>query len=265
MILFGNEEGTAEIASELGINNIADIERNEYGTPLVSSMFKVAQNTAKNQLMCYVNADIILISDFLEAVQRIHMDRFLVVGQRWDLDLQEHVSFDDARWESQLRARVSEQGRLHPPTGLDYFVFPRGMYQDMPAFAVGRPGWDNWMVYRARSLKIPVIDATEVVTAVHQNHDYSHHPHGKSGAFHGPEAERNKGLLGGWEYSFCIRHVNRVLTPQGVKRALKPKYIYAQLDAIPALFPRLHFLGIPKRVYIAISKWVQEKLGMTRG
>jgi len=42
VILFGNEEGTAEIASRFGIRHIPDVERNEYGTPLVSSVFSTA-------------------------------------------------------------------------------------------------------------------------------------------------------------------------------------------------------------------------------
>ncbi len=66
-ILFGNEEGTAEVASMFGIRHFPDIERNEYGTPLVSSVFGIAQDIASHQLLCYVNADIMLTSDFLVA------------------------------------------------------------------------------------------------------------------------------------------------------------------------------------------------------
>jgi len=66
--------------------------------------------------------------------------------------------------------------------GLDYFIFPCGLFRDIPPFAVGRPAWDNWLVYKARSLGLPVIDATKMVTAIHQNHAYSHHPMGKEGA-----------------------------------------------------------------------------------
>lgn len=67
VILFGNEEGTAEIASELGIRHIPDVERSEYGTPLISSLFRIAQSIGTHELMCYVNADIILMNDFMES------------------------------------------------------------------------------------------------------------------------------------------------------------------------------------------------------
>ena len=40
---------------------------------------------------------------------------------------------------------------------------------------IGRPGYDNWLIWRARRSRIPVIDATKELTAVHQNHDYNFH------------------------------------------------------------------------------------------
>jgi hypothetical protein len=264
IILLGNEPGTAEIATELGIRHIAEVDCNEYGTPLINSIFKIAQNTANRQIMCYVNADIILLSDLLPAVQRVHQERFLIVGQRWDIELNELVDFDNAQWEARLRTRVAERGKLHPASGSDYFVFPRGMYTDIPPFALGRPAWDNWMIYRARSLKVPVIDATKALTAVHQNHEYSHVPLGKAGAFEGPEAQRNQSLLGGWEYSLCPKHATRLLTPRGLKQALTPKHLYYRFDAIPVLHPRLRFLGIPKKMVTALLRIVRSVPGIAK-
>ena len=261
IILLGNEAGTAEIASELGIRHLPEVDCNEYGTPLINSIFSIAQNTASHRIMCYVNADIILMSDLLPAVQRVHKERFMVVGQRWDIELNEAVNFDDAQWESRLRAHLAESGKLHPASGSDYFIFPRGLYTDIPSFALGRPAWDNWMIYRARSLGIPLIDATKSITAVHQNHDYSHVQLGKAGAFEGAEAQRNQNLLGGWEYSLCPRHATHMLTPRGLKRALTLKHLYYRLDAIPILHPRLRFLGLPKKVVVALLEFIRSIMG----
>ena len=244
VILFGDEEGTTEIASDLGIRHIPEVERNEYGTPLVRSMFNIAQNIASHELMCYVNADIILMSDFLPAVQHVRKCPFLMVGQRWDLELNESVNFDDVQWEPRLWACVAGHGKLHPESGIDYFVFSRGLYDDIPPFAIGRPGWDNWMIYRARSLKVPVIDATRVLTAVHQSHDYSHHIEGKAGVWEGPEAQRNRKLMGKYRYncSFNVRDATWILTSHGLKPALSLEHIYFRCRAILVLHPRLRFL-----------------------
>ncbi len=264
VILLGNDEGTAEVASKFGIRHIPDIDCNEYGTPLVGSIFGIAQDAASHQIMCYVNADIILLSDFLPAIQRLDKPSFLVVGQRWDVDIKESVNFDSSGWETHLRALVAKEGKLHPRTGIDYFVFPHGMYRDIPPFAIGRTAWDNGLVYRARSLRLPVIDATKAIMAVHQNHDYSHNPEGKAGTWKGPEAERNRQLLGGSEYSFNINHATLLLTPKGLRHARTIKHLYFKLESMSVLVPHLHFLGMPKRVLIRLSKTIRPILGIAK-
>lgn len=240
IILFGDDEGTAEVASEFGIRHIPEVARNEYGTPLLSSLFEIAQHSASHDLMAYVNADIILMSDFMAAVKHMPKSPFLMVGHRWDFDLQEELNFNEANWEMQLRARVAETGKLHAHTGIDYFVFHRGFWQGIPPFAIGRTIWDDWLIYRARSLGVPVIDATAAVTAIHQNHDYAHHLHGTDGVWKGPEAQRNLKLAGGYSHVFTLQDANGILTPQGLKRPkLTMQRLRRYLDTLPVLSPRI--------------------------
>ncbi|UBF28445.1 hypothetical protein K9N68_11555 [Kovacikia minuta CCNUW1] len=95
IILLGDDAGTAEIAQELNLKHIPEVERNEFGTPLLSSLFELAQKTGKGPLFAYVNSDIILMGDFLQAVQRVPFQRFMLTGQRWNLDLARR---DRLRW-----------------------------------------------------------------------------------------------------------------------------------------------------------------------
>ena len=264
VILLGNDEGTAELASELRLRHVPDVECSEYGTPLVNSIFSIAQDIASHRLLCYVNADIILVSDFLPAVQRVHKYPFLMVGQRWDLELNEPVNFNEAQWESRLQTQLAEHGRLHSKGGLDYFVFPRGLYTDIPLFAIGRGGWDNWLIYRARSLKVPVIDATEAITAIHQNHDYSHVPGGETTVWKGPERQRNRELTRQGEHSFTLDHATWILTPEGMRRALTMRHLYFRLAAMPVLFSYLHFLYRPMKVLTRLIIHIRTVLGMTQ-
>ena len=69
----------------------------------------------------------------------------------------------DAGWEDNI------SGKLHSISGIDYFIFSNGLYLDVPPFLVGRWKWDNWLVWRALQ-SVPVIDATEMITVIHQNH-----------------------------------------------------------------------------------------------
>ena len=70
------------------------------------------------------------------------------------------------------------RGEMHAPAGSDYFIFPREIFINMPPFAIGRAGWDNWMIFQALENKWPVIDATHDLMIIHQNHDYAHLPDG---------------------------------------------------------------------------------------
>jgi len=254
IILFGNDEGTAITASQLGIRHVPDVQCNEYGTPLLNSIFRTAQDIASNPLTCYINADIILLSDFMPAIRQIHMPSFLLIGQRWDLDLTEAIDFVNPVWEKELRARLAEKGKLHPPTGIDYFVFPRNMYAEIPAFAIGRTTWDNWLIYRARFLGIPVIDATEVVVAIHQNHGYEHLPQSAEGPWKGPERNRNLELAGGLAHVFHLEDANRVLTRQGLKRP-KPTIdrFIRYIDTLSIFHPRLGFVAKCMRDVIRLA------------
>ena len=237
IILFGDEEGTTEVAAKFRIRHMPEVDRNEYGTPLVSSMFKIAQDIAGYQFMCYANADIILMSDLLQAIRGIQKQSFLLIGQRWDVDLKENWDFSKSDWEARLRAYVTESGTLHGPSAIDYFVFPRGIYHDIPPFAIGRPAWDGWIVHRARSLGVPVIDATNAVMVVHQSHSYSHIPVGQSGSVWGPEAELNRKLASRREYVIGLRHATFILTSKGLKPALTSKHLWLRLRAVPYLLP----------------------------
>ena len=127
------------------------------------------------------------------------------------------MGFSGPDWEERFRNHVLQSGNPTPPEWIDYFIFPRGFYRDLLPFALGRAGFDNWLLWKARSLGAPIIDASEVVTVVHQNHDYSHHPQGRKGVWFGPEAERNLELMGGGHHCFTLADATHRQTPAGLK------------------------------------------------
>jgi hypothetical protein len=220
IILFGSDEGTAETAAELGVRHEAKVERNEFGSMLVNSVFGKAQEIARHATVCYVNCDIVLMSDFVEAVTRVQAKHreFLMVGRRWDVEITEPIGFEKADWEKGVRELVTRGGRQRGADWIDYFAFSRGLYgADVPAFAIGRTCWDNWLVWKALDEKKPVVDASPAVVAVHQNHDYNHHPQGAKGAWHGEEAGINAKLAGGWDHLRTAADADLAVTAEGVQ------------------------------------------------
>jgi hypothetical protein len=226
IILCGDDAGVGEAAAELGVRHLPDVRRNEHGTPLLDSVFRAASDAARSPLLGYVNTDIILFPDFLDAVKRLPTDH-LMVGSRWNLDLNEQLEFNEA-WERTLRSRVATGGVRASPVWLDYFVFSRtSPLVELPPFAVGRPRWDNWMIFRARSLGIPVTDATARVDVVHQNHGYPHVPEATGDRWHGPEADANHALARKTPMLSTL-HSTHVMTSRGPRPALGRPYLEAR-------------------------------------
>ena len=214
VILFGNEQGAAEAAKEAGLRHEPHIERNEFGTKRLDHMFYRAQAIARHDLLCYINCDILLMRDFFDAVKRVRERhwQFLMVGRRWDIEITVPLSFGDKDWETQLCRRVLRNGLRRGPEWVDYFVFARGLYgKDVPRFVVGRVFWDNWLVWKALASNRPVIDVSDAVLAVHQNHDYGYHPQGRQGVFCGAEAAWNYEFAGGWRHLRTIADATDVL------------------------------------------------------
>lgn len=232
IILLGDEAGTAQVAQAMGLRHAPQIARNEYGTPLVGDLFRQAQALATGELLCYVNADIMLMSDFSEAAAPAAAQTrpFLMAGRRWTVDLPYLWDFGPG-WEANLRAYVGQQGLLDPPWSIDYFLFPTGFWKDIPPFALGRFFWDNWLLSQARRQNALLIDASSVVMAVHQSHGYSHQATSTQNLHSGPEALRNLELAGGNHRLYGLSLATHLLTGQGLRRRRPGRWMieHAQL------------------------------------
>ena len=175
-ILLGNDSGVAEAAQEYGFLHIPDVSLSSYGTPLLSDIFNLAQSAATTNLVCYINADILLFETVIDVadIAAQQFPDFLIVGQRWNANIKDQFA-PSVDWRETLFRILREESTLNTPWGMDYFIFPRGMIE-MPPFIIGRPRWDNWMVWDARRKGIPIIDATDFLPIIHQNHGYEHIP-----------------------------------------------------------------------------------------
>jgi hypothetical protein len=252
VILLGEETGLAEAAREFNVKHIPDVVRNESGAPLISSMFQVAREKSHSELLCIVNADMILMSGFIEAAKQAARlkDKFVLLSQRWDLDLTEPIDFAKG-WENRLRSTVNSQGSLHRPSGSDFFLFPRSCYLDIPNFTIGRAGWDNWMIYKAHRENWSVIDCTPSVMIVHQNHDYRHLPDGKPHYEH-PETNENIRLAGG---QANIRYTILDSTHQlAGGKLIRPKMTSLRFTRKLELFLRAIFFFLPEKTVENIAR-----------
>lgn len=197
IILFGDEQ------HELGIEGLArgtgwvqDVKRNQWGTPLLGDMLIKAQRMAQTEFVAWVNTDIVLLQDFMEATKKVErqLRQFLLIGAKWRLYGEPpEIDFSDPSWQRYVRKLCKHNGERQPRSGSNYQVFTNGLFRghmynhlgdrpeehsrvhedfpiEYPPIAWGRIRMDTWLVWQALRRGIPVVDATDVILAVHQDH-----------------------------------------------------------------------------------------------
>src|SRR5579885_366378 len=135
IVLVGDDPGVAEAAARHKVRHEPHIERNEFGTPVIADLFARMDALTRHPLLAFVNADIILLDDFLPAVQAIARAtaaasapaRFLAVASRFNCRIDAPLAFEPG-WQARLRARARKENRMYPAGGSDLFVYPRGLF-----------------------------------------------------------------------------------------------------------------------------------------
>lgn len=204
VVLVGDEGGVADAALEFGVEHLGGLELTAHGTPRLDSAFALVDGVARFPLRAFVNADIILGPDLLMATRAVsaQAEKFLIVGESF------------------------EPEHSRGPAAIDWFVFPAGLFGELPPFAIGRARFDNWLLWKARQVGI-VVNATHDVHAMHQPHPYDHVPGGKREAYYGEEAAINLELAGGKEHIYTLHDASHVLR-RGKLRRYHPSLMRAR-------------------------------------
>jgi len=198
IIILGNSYGSKDAANLINAEYVPDVKCSPEGTPLLSDLFDIAQKRAKYNILAYVNADIILPQNLLIEIDLLDnkFNRFLMVGHRWDMDVDQFIDFNKVVKRKIFWSSIKENSKKHECTGIDYFIFKKGMFPKLPEFVVGRWGWDNWLIWKARRHMVPVIDCSKNIIAIHQNHGYKYHNISSiEDSKKGPEAKSNIKLM----------------------------------------------------------------------
>jgi hypothetical protein len=250
ILIVGEEEGTAAAAREVGARLIPDVERSEFGTPLLPSIFSTAEACASFPVLLYANADILFTGRLTRAVRTLAGRRpYMVFGRRWDTDMDGPFDFSAPDWESRLEKFARAHGKPAIKSALDYFIFPKGAwggvkgYREFPPLAIGRPPWDNWIVFWALAHGLDAINGSDFIFAMHQNHNYGH-PDGQKGVYAGEEARRNLALASDERYLYGTHDATHRIRPDGsIRLALAPITLRRKLSTFPDLM-RVRIGGI---------------------
>ena len=146
-------------------------KRSDGGIPILRHMFLEAQRLFDTPFYGYANGDILFdrgLPDTIHGLIRLkkNLTNVLVVGQRknWNIKWQQNVTALEEI------GQYAKSARLFMACAQDYFISTRNGYpwSTIPDFVVGRVAYDNWLVVTALTRKIPLVDATRTLTALHQ-------------------------------------------------------------------------------------------------
>jgi len=184
------------------------------GGEVIRDMFQDATKRGVGQLLLYLNSDILLDDSAVKVVEKLRArpGPWLGSARRWCLPKwSDVVPESELEWRSFFNS-AEKSGRWGEACALDIFLFCGLSFERMPPFFIGHRGWDNWMIYHARTLRIPVIDMSNEMRVIHCDHDYSY-AKGNSAPSRrdGPLEEANLQMLGGEERLFHLGHATNEL------------------------------------------------------
>ena len=101
----------------------------------------------------------------------------------------------------------------------------------------------------------PVVDLSNMVMVVHQNHDYGHHPKGVEGVWNGEEAHRNNELSGGWWRRYTTQDATHYLRADSIRRNFR-RWPVKLRRAV------LHFVQQVWFSFLNLTRPVRHRLGL---
>ena len=157
----------------LGVEHCRDETFHSPTMGCVFSSFLSAREHARNDIIGFINGDILIFESFVNAIQICNQmfQRFLLVGRRHLSAVA--VSYPESLSQWSEIEQQTEDAILDGPFAVDYFVtrFSESQnMQEIPNFIVGTQRWDNFLLmkYLNASKDLLVVDATFVAPVLHQ-------------------------------------------------------------------------------------------------
>jgi hypothetical protein len=177
ILLFGQPPPARLVGTTSGVEWVPTIASTSSGAPRLDVLFREAQRLASNNTLAYVNPDVILLQDAAAAMASCwaQVPDCVIVGAPWNVKVDLDLDGPPALWSGELNAMKSRGSCPTKGSGADLFAFRSGAFDPVPPLAIGRLGWDNWLLWRAVAHKGGAVDITNAVALIHQDHSGTTH------------------------------------------------------------------------------------------
>lgn len=160
----------------------------EYDRPTVPCLLHDAIELTTTDFVLFTNSDLAYFNvvPAISIAQKMFEDNFALLGRRRDIDFQ-HECEAKTRDTAMVDQILNAKGALHESYGVDYIVATRSVIKsivkDMPDFLIGLWKWDNWLVDTCIHRGVDLIDATNILHAIHLQNTKEDH-RGRKGYSH---------------------------------------------------------------------------------
>lgn len=242
IIIFGDSKGAKEIAKNVAAIYIPIVKKSSNGVPILSDLFAQAEEIAKYKILTFINADIMLPFNFIDIFNKIEIrfKKFLIVGYRWDLEIKEEINFEKINNNQGFWKNLLINAKKHPSSGIDFFIFKKKTFRSLPDFIIGRPGYDNWLIWYARRKLIPVVDISNEIKVIHQNHHYNFHNINKDPKIHLEEDGLENMKLAEDNY-LNLKDANYEIKDNKIIKKKKYDFKNRNLGRMEIIYPELYY------------------------
>src|SRR5215469_8183888 len=94
ILVFGEPEIFAPSVEPFGARVVPGIPHAQDGRVRADTIFEFGRLHGKYDFQAYVNGDILLMRDFVNAFHTIRFPQFVMIGQRTNVDVHETISFE---------------------------------------------------------------------------------------------------------------------------------------------------------------------------
>lgn len=185
VVNYSEDLGASEISDETHTKNVPPEYSKNKELPSIKAIFDTAKRLSNlpDEALVYINADILVSKNFSHINTYLNLrfpDGWLAVARRRELDLAVNTKLSDVVVTDLANDIKTPLNGRH--TAIDFFAYPSKLHSRLSVpgkFLVGRPGWDNWLLAKARKGNIPVVDVTSIYSIRHITHPFTH----KKGAY----------------------------------------------------------------------------------
>lgn len=170
ILIFNREESIERMCNELEVKNIKNYESSDFSDlPTWRTMRDIAcENATDDDIIVWVNSDIVFDDTLVQTIEQLiesGIDDFILSGKRknwpnfWELKTKEDLD-------------KIEFDRIGNEYEIDYFVYRKKHFANLPKFYIARMKFDNYLMRLSIDSVDKTIDSTFAINSYHHEHGY---------------------------------------------------------------------------------------------